>query len=325
MNIDAITAALNEALTRLNDSPPAIANNTELPPDIRDSLINQKLSEHVTDVLAQQPEFSADRTLMISTGDGGLSGFQIHVVAPRLVREARRRQSAQAAAAWLDKVLSTTSVPAIFVQTIWGIVPPKPIQLFDDIEIVPFSALPPSYQHQQLCDAGFIFSSPLGIPSFLWRPPSAALISSVEVSPFIVDRSQPRQSMATDQITDRHERMYDTRLCLALEGTAMAIPGPTWFQFSDADLQAAVIGASTGHLVQEIVPISLPADHVLDVEAAVGLVRSYFQLDQGLRRRVRTAIERLHQGLARRSPADQVVELSIALETLLVDSPGEHI
>ena len=35
-------------------------------------------------------------------------------------------------------------------------------------------------------------------------------------------------------------------------------------------------------------------------------------------------MERLHQSLVRRSPGDKSLELAIALETLLVDSPGEH-
>ena len=43
-----------------------------------------------------------------------------------------------------------------------------------------------------------------------------------------------------------------------------------------------------------------------------------------MKSRVHTALTRLHQALTRRFPADRALEISIALETLLVNSPGEH-
>ena len=40
--------------------------------------------------------------------------------------------------------------------------------------------------------------------------------------------------------------------------------------------------------------------------------------------RVRIALERLHQALIRSDPAARMLEISIALETLLITSAGEH-
>jgi hypothetical protein len=48
------------------------------------------------------------------------------------------------------------------------------------------------------------------------------------------------------------------------------------------------------------------------------------ELKPDIRSRVHTALTRLHQALTRRYPADCALEISIALETLLVNSPGEH-
>ncbi|MBI2266132.1 MAG: hypothetical protein HYU64_13320 [Armatimonadetes bacterium] len=48
------------------------------------------------------------------------------------------------------------------------------------------------------------------------------------------------------------------------------------------------------------------------------------KLNTGLKSRARTAMQRLGQARLRRGPADTALEVAIALEALLVDSPGEH-
>ena len=87
-----------------------------------------------------------------------------------------------------------------------------------------------------------------------------------------------------------------------------------------------MIGASQNLNHQEIVPLHVPLSKTFDASMAADLVKAYVKLASTptLKNRVQTAMERLHQALVRRSPADKALELAIALETLLVASPGEH-
>ena len=62
----------------------------------------------------------------------------------------------------------------------------------------------------------------------------------------------------------------------------------------------------------------------IDSEQARAIVCAYYALNEGARQRVRTAMERVHLAFIRSSAADKTLELAIALETLLVDSPGEN-
>ena len=87
----------------------------------------------------------------------------------------------------------------------------------------------------------------------------------------------------------------------------------------------ALLAEGTSYIHQEILP-----QHVLLTDSSVvatdarDIVEKYVSLSSGTRDRIRTALKRLHQALIRSEPADSTVELSIALEALLIDSPGEH-
>ena len=76
---------------------------------MREARIDHELAKIVLPILEVQPEFK-DKAPMINTMKGSV-GFQSLFVAPRLVREARRRKSAKAAVTWLAKVLGTDSGP----------------------------------------------------------------------------------------------------------------------------------------------------------------------------------------------------------------------
>ena len=62
----------------------------------------------------------------------------------------------------------------------------------------------------------------------------------------------------------------------------------------------------------------------VDLDRAADLLRQLIGLTADYKNRARTAMQRLGLACLRRGPADQALELAIALEALVVDSPGEH-
>jgi hypothetical protein len=81
----------------------------------------------------------------------------------------------------------------------------------------------------------------------------------------------------------------------------------------------------TSYTPQEVVPRFFYRKAKLNPAVAQATVRSYFALQEAWRKRLRVSIERLHLALIRSSPGERMVELAIALETLVVGSDsGEH-
>lgn len=317
MDMITLIAVVDAALTRLAERLPAPAGQRQIPPDLQESLLEHELSKDIESVLAAQEEFS--RPMMISSLSGS-HGFHSQWVAPMLLREARHRNSAAAAVVWLEKVLSTRSAAGIAVATLWGLAPERPIAVLDDIQLVPFELLPASRQKRALAEQSQNVP-PLAIPPFMWQAPTAALVLRVEITPYL--RSPDTESHSNIAV-DHHSLFDDIRLCLATSGPSTVIPGPGWFQYTDPDLEAAVLGAGTHLRHQEVTPLVLEENGAFDFDRAVALLRAFVRLAPGVKVRVRTAMERLNQALVRRSPADRALELAIALEALLVDSPGEH-
>ena len=255
----------------------------------------------------------------------GKSGFQSQFVAPVLVGEARRRKSAKAAITWLAKVLGTDSGKGLVIQTLWGISPTRRIPLWEDVDLLPFESLPPSRQKERFTNTDWPLSTRTPTPLFTQEPPTAALIAKMEVRPFLIDALQKENS--TDNSSAQvHPPLDDIRLCLALEGPSIIIPGPGWFQYVDPDLEAALIAVSSNYNHQEIVPFfhifTDPPEPTTGVQA---VVEAYMALEsEDIKKKIRIALERLQQALIRSDPAERVLEISIALEALLGGSPGAN-
>jgi len=321
MNTDDLIAALETALAQIHEVSMTKREKDDLIADMRETLVNHELGERILPILEIQPEFSGKAPMINELN--ALSGFQSQLVAPILVREARKRQSAKAAVDWLQKVLRTESGIGLFIQTLWGLAPTEKLSLLEDVDLLPFNSLPHSRQKDQLMQTEWLHGARLTVPVFAWEPPSAALIVKKEVRPFLIDASLIEKSPIKERIHP-HVLLDEIRLCLAVEGPSIIFPGPSWFQYIDPDLEAALLGAGTSFSHQEVLPIRVPKTSAIDLSGASSLVRAYTELTLSVKSRVHTALTRLHQALTRREPADSALEISIALETLLVNSPGEH-
>ena len=311
MDINAITDALTKALARYSE-----IQNTDhyksLPASVREEKIAGELSRDIGTLLAAQPEFEEDRI--------DNTGLAYAFFAPALVREGRSR-GATAAVEWLQKILSTKKVRGFQVQALYGIRVASVTSLVDEINLVPLDAVPDSRQKQGLLERPSL--GPYHPPPFYWiSSPSAALIVPVEIKPFFV-KSNTAEAQESPARVDWKARFGDIRHCLAIRHGEPIVPGPSWFQYEDSDFEAAAIVtgvASFSH--QEVVTMLTPEPGEMDLGQAAEIVRSYYALDEVTRRKVRTAMERVHLAFIRSSPEDKALELSIALETLLMDSRG---
>src|SRR5919106_2745049 len=147
MDTKAVTSEVESALAKLVSQLPTGAKGDVVPSELREAMLEHQLSQGIHTLLAAQEEFTRPR--MISSL-AGATGFQPQFVAPMLLREARRRQSAEAAVAWLQKVLSTERAEGIAVATFWGFTPIAPVTLTDDVHLIPFDSLPRSRQKEAL-------------------------------------------------------------------------------------------------------------------------------------------------------------------------------
>ena len=139
----------------------------------------------------------------------------------------------------------------------------------------------------------------------------------------MIDASTGENSTDKD-IRQVRPPLDEIRLCLALEGPSIIIAGPSWFQYVDPDLEAAILFEGSSYGSQEVLPYGLLTDSPEPANDVEVLVRAYMRGIEKGKKKIRIALERLHQALIRRDPADRAVELSIALEALLIDSSGEH-
>ncbi len=319
MNTDDLIAVLETALSQIHGLD--TARSADLSVDVRETLVNHELGKEILPVLEAQPEWSG-KAPMINVLNG-FSGFQSQFVTPILVREARQRQSSKDAVNWLQKVMGTESGTGLVVQTLWGLAPTEDLCLLEGVDLLPFNSLPHSRQKAQLMQAEWLHGARLPLPPFAWEPPSAALVAKIEVRPFLVDASLV-EKVPISESPHPHLLLDEIRLCLAIEGPSIILPGPSWFQYVDPDLEAALLGAGTSFSHQEVLPLQVPQAPAVDLSDAPTLVRAYTELTSTVKSRVHTALTRLHQAVTRREPADKALEISIALETLLVNTPGEH-
>ena len=313
MDINAITDALTKALARYSE-----IENTDLyksfPESVREEKTAHELSQDIGTLLAAQPEFRPDRTIN--------PGLASAVIAPALVHQGRRR-GADAAVEWRQKILSTRKARGFNVQALYGIRVASVTPLVDDINLIPFDALPDSRQKQGVLEDPSL-SPHHPTPFYAFTKPSAALIVPAERTLFFA-KPNTAQTQEPRVRVDWETRFDDIRHCLAFSHRESIVSGPSWFQYEDSDYEEVGIirfAASIPH--QELLPMLIVEEGEMDLSKAAETVRAYYALDEVARRKVRTAMERVHLAFIRSSPEDKALELSIALETLLIDSPGEH-
>jgi hypothetical protein len=302
----------------LDSSIPSVAEADETTVTFRQAVLENELSQDIQLLLSTQSEFACPRMIV---APNMATGFQPWIVGPMLLRQARSRKSPEAAVAWLEKVLSTERAEGIEIETFWGFTPTAKEVFCGDIQLLAFSSLPPSRQKEALSEPPLGSISRLSTPPFAWKEPCAAFARPVTIQPLLVDTNVNLQLEETQLFS---ALVADARLCLSASGPAAIVPGPGWFQFTDPDLELARLGAGAHFTHQEITPLTLGNAGQVNSVHASDLFCRFLALDSSYQNRVRTAMQRLGLACLRRAPADSALELAIALEALLVDTPGEH-
>ena len=136
MDTAALTSKVRSALEELASRLPPAAKADEVPAELREAMLEHELSQGIQTLLSAQREFAAPR--MISSLYGA-TGFHPQFVAPMLLREARRRQSPEAAVAWLQKVVRAEGAEGIAIETFWGFTPTTTEAFHDDVQLMPFT------------------------------------------------------------------------------------------------------------------------------------------------------------------------------------------
>lgn len=318
MNTNDLIKVVESALSQLLKLFP-IKKEEELSLEIQEALLEHELSSEIEKVLSQQEEFI--QPLMINTINGAC-GFDRKFVALLLLREAKKRGSATAAVTWLQKILNTQKGTGIVVCTMWGITIEDSFELPGGVRLIPFNRLPSS-RHKDAFIKNFhtIHHSQLVIPAFMCQPPTSALTLEVEVNPFFCRADEEKN---INSVLKYHQLFNDIQLCMISSNLILIIRGPEWFQYADQDLDDALICSSKLQRYSEVTPIELNDHKEFDFHRASEFLKDFNRCQSKAQNKLRTAMDRLSQSMLRRSPADKALELAIALETLLVDYPGEH-
>jgi hypothetical protein len=118
----------------------------------------------------------------------------------------------------------------------------------------------------------------------------------------------------------------EVRLCLTSISVCSPLEEHRWKQYMDEMLEdAANVSAGISFRQIEIIPARLRKSEPLEEEKAASIIGCYFDLPIKYQSRMIRALDRLNQAMRRSSVGDMAVELSIALETLLLgDEKGDN-
>lgn len=321
MDYDALKSALDAAIDPESDGyKKAVANSERFPPELSRPTLTYDLKGRIEKHLSAEPEFK--KRFMVNL-DNGSVGFQADPVAQKLLSLALDHSS-QAAVEWLEKVLATKSATGIAVSVVWGLATTSVIQLTDDLSIVPVSELPDSPQkeamkHWRLPDT-YLGHSPQQYSPL----PTTAIVRTVNIDPLLrdLDKDEERRSAADGLVSQT--MLKDVRMALTLVSSEPLIESIHWFQFDDPDIQHANLFGGTGSFSHEILPQIFKEGQPLDDDIARSTAKAFLSLSADVKDRILIALARFNQATIRHMPGDKAVELSIALEALLVDDRGEH-
>lgn len=287
------------------------AKFTHLPRDVADRFLVSEFGHIIREYLEKIPELKG---LMIRSGNGA-SNFGI-TASQRLASYALMGEL-DAGLKWFDKVRATKRATALEVLPLWGIEVPSSVRLLDNVELVPFTALPDSSQKAGLASPDF--GRYAAGASYTWSPPTAALVARWLVDPlFYQGESEPiKLLVGSPALLQRIVPL------LAVVSPSSVIPSISWYQFDDPDLVDALLGAGHSIHVSEINPVELRSFGEFSPDVATEIVRKYVALDGEIGARLDRALNRFDRAMRRHSPEDAAVELAIALESLLVNEAGE--
>lgn len=325
MNRKLIIEELKKTLLKIKETPNAKLTLSER---LKFSKQNQALesSRPLAQILEKQDEFLKSKNLHFNHGSGSLQ-FSPGAVALFLCRQAEQKGPEAAVDSLID-IFAKTEADLLCVMALRGVNCEKEIQLTKTIKMVPMALLPPSWRKDSIenfdtAPLGEFWKisafNPLGIgPSNLER---AFLITSIKVQPVIFDFETLDLEKSPELENNAFTSLHGVRLCLTSLGNCSPLSEYCWKQYKDAVLEdAANLSSGMSYSLIEIAPLSLRKSGSIQEEKAAPIIESYFKLPNKFQSQIKRALERLNQAMRRSTVGDIAVELSIALESLLLDT-----
>jgi hypothetical protein len=272
------------------------------------------LSKGLVEAVMNDERFLGNAARQAKLGLGAM-GFYPQFLGEHLVIQAVRAGSADAAIAWLRKMLETNEATAKTIQTLWGAPVTEAFDLTPDVRIVPISDLTDTEQRRYMMERNFRTNASPLTTMLEHLPLESALVVNHTISPPLHDPTLGDYSAADFVATS--DLLKEIALALTVVGPRMVITGFQWFEFDDPDFSLSR-GYSTQIL--EVLPLRIYEYPVLDADEAKEIVTAYLTLGGSTRRLVRVALQRISQALRRHNAGDAAVELSTAFEALLGDN-----
>ncbi|MCD4502888.1 hypothetical protein LQR30_02115 [Chromobacterium piscinae] len=274
----------------------------------------EELSKGLVDAVVRDESFLGNAVRQVNLASGSI-GFYPQFVGTHLVIQAVKTRSADAAIAWLRKVLETNEAAAKTIQTLWGVPVTEAFDLTPDVRIVPIRDLADTEQRRYMMGSNFRTNA-LPISSMLeYMPFESALVVNHTISPLLRDPALGDSPVTNFVATT--DLLKDISLALTVVGPRMAITGFQWFEYDDPDFS---LSRGYSNYILEVLPLHIYQCPVLDADEARKIITAYLELKGRTRQVVRVALQRISQAFRRHNAGDAAVELSTAFEALLGDS-----
>ncbi|WP_397452115.1 hypothetical protein [Pseudomonas sp. NA-150] len=241
-----------------------------------------------------------------------------------MLYRAKKSGSTPDAIAWLIRVLATKNGNVNLVETLWGLSIQEPLQLTENIQLLPLSKLPESAQKKFFvpgADRGFKCS--WTIPRVISDSPGGALVGQMELK-YCVHKYAPEQQqwdeLAKDQnlIAGLMEEFHDIAMLITLIGYNPVIGTAIWMEYEDADLKCyGDFLSSWSARSIETIPRAGQVYQPVDLSEIQNIISDFQRLNTQAKLKVRVALERFNLALRRGSLGDRAIDLSIALESLV--------
>lgn len=306
------------------DKPLVIKALKEVLPNFnQERLVNT--TEPLYQVLSQQNEFVKSDNIHFNHGSGS-SQFNPRAAAFFLCRQAIKFGEASAVES-LIKIFKRKEADLLCIISVRGISCKNEICLTDSIKLIPMENLPPSSRklslQRSISNPRFDFDSLSAFnPTFI-KPKDierAFLITTIKIKPVLFDYHQKiEDELQNRTYNEAFTSLDETRLCLTALGYCSPLEEFRWRQYKDEELEDAA-NVSTGISISpiEIISTYLRKSKEINEKCAFSILKNYLNLPKNFKSRILIALNRLNLAMRRSTVGDIAVELSVALESLLL-------
>ena len=270
----------------------------------------------------ERPEFAGPQRMARSAR--GSHSFAGEFAAQIMLGMVRKGTPAADAIAWLKKAVGTKRGVGGAVKALYGVTCAGPIQMAEDVVLMPFSGLPQSETRDWIFEDNARGNDARLLMGYV-SPPSAALYRAGTVEPIFIppgttiDYSREPPAIWFDEL--------DTAgLLLALMPKAAPSEAAHWFHYEDPDIaRFGQRGLARHHddSQQSVFRMGAPPT-TISPEHATGVLAEYRRLAKGDRDRITLALQRLIRSRGQLHPGNRAIDLAIALEVLFMNADRDE-